>query len=51
MKVWHGSEKLKKCSQDLYKLCDKLLRDGNKAIPAERVGWLFGGKYVQQRTD
>jgi hypothetical protein len=47
----HGTEKQKKWSQELYKLCDKLLRDGNKAIPAERAGWLFGGKNAQKSTD
>ena len=36
-KVWHGSKKLKKWTQDLYKLCNKVLSDSNKAIPAERV--------------
>jgi len=33
----HGSKKLKKWTQDLYKLCNKVLSDSNKAIPAERV--------------
>jgi len=36
-KIWHGSKKLKKWTQDLYKLCNKVLSDSNKAIPAERV--------------
>jgi len=35
--IWHGSKKLKKWTQDLYKLCNKVLSDSNKAIPAERV--------------
>ena len=37
IKIGHGSKKLKKWTQDLYKLCNKVLSDSNKAIPAERV--------------
>ena len=42
--IGHGSEKLKKWLQHLYKLCNGLLPGTNEVAPAERVGYYLNGK-------